>query len=145
VYAAGAGAVKTYSVDISRVYCQWIKNNLALNGLPLENNWIYKMDTLEFFQYAKKKQLLFDIIIIDPPTFSKNKGRSFSVQKDHPELINRALELLMPAGFILFSTNFKEFRMMQSDLSACHIQEKMDSIPPDFSGAAPHRCFIISK
>jgi 23S rRNA (cytosine1962-C5)-methyltransferase len=145
VYAAGAGAVKTYSVDISRVYCEWIKENLALNNLSLENNWVYKMDTLEYFQYARKKQLLFDIIIIDPPTFSKNKGQSFSVQKDHPSLINAALERLLPSGLILFSSNFKEFQLRQKDLEACHIQEKQDSIPPDFGGTLPHRCYIISK
>jgi 23S rRNA (cytosine1962-C5)-methyltransferase len=145
VYSAAAGAAKTFSVDISRVYCNWIKENLELNNLSLEKNWIFKMDTLEFFRYAKKKQLTFDIIIIDPPTFSKNKGQSFSVQKGHPALINGALELLSSSGFILFSTNFKEFKMQQKDLRPSRVEEKMDSIPPDFAGSQPHRCFIISK
>jgi 23S rRNA (cytosine1962-C5)-methyltransferase len=145
VYAATAGATKTFSVDISRVYCNWIKENLELNDLSSENNWVFKMDTLEFFHYAKKKQLKFDIIIIDPPTFSKNKGQSFSVQKDHPALINGALELLSPSGFILFSTNFKEFRMQQKELNPSRVEEKMDSIPPDFAGSQPHHCFVISK
>jgi 23S rRNA (cytosine1962-C5)-methyltransferase len=145
VYAAAAGAAKTYSVDISRVYCEWVKENLALNNLPLENNWVSKMDTLEFFLYAKKKNLTFDIIIIDPPTFSKNKGKSFSVQKDHPQLINSALELLSPTGFILFSNNYKEFRMLRQDLQPCLIKEKPELLPPDFFGISPHRCFIISK
>jgi 23S rRNA (cytosine1962-C5)-methyltransferase len=145
VYATASGATKTYSVDISRVYCNWVKENLELNNLSLENNWVYKMDTLEFFHYAKKKQLTFDIIIIDPPTFSKNKGQSFSVQKDHPALINGALELLSPSGFILFSTNFKEFKMQQKDLSSSGVEEKTDTIPSDFAGSQPHRCFVIKK
>jgi 23S rRNA (cytosine1962-C5)-methyltransferase len=145
VYAAGAGALKTCSVDISSVYCEWIKENLALNNLPPEKNWVYKMDSIEFFQYAKKKKLEFDIIIIDPPTFSKNKGKSFSVQKDHPRLINGALEVLSPSGFILFSNNYREFRMSQKDLSPCSISENLNTIPPDFSGTQPHRCFVIKK
>ncbi len=145
VYAANAGALKTYSVDISSLYCEWTKENLALNKLPLGKNWVYKMDTLEFFQYAKKKKLIFDIIIIDPPTFSKNKGKSFSVQKDHPKLINGALEILSSSGFVLFSNNYKKFRMTQKDLLPCVITEKLNTIPPDFSGTQPHRCFIIKK
>ncbi len=145
VFAAKAGALKTFSVDISKVYCEWIKENLALNNLPLENNWVYKMDSLEFFQYAKKKKLIFDIIIIDPPTFSKNKGKSFSIQKDHPRLINGALEVLSSSGFILFSSNYRDFRMADKDLLPCLVTERYNSPPPDFEGTQPHRCFIIKK
>lgn len=143
VYAAAGGARKTYSVDLSRVYCEWMKQNLALNDLNPKQNWVYKMDTLEFLRYAKNKKLIFDIIIIDPPTFSKNKGRNFSVQKDHPALINSALELLSPDGFILFSNNFVDFRLNRAAIKTSSIKEKMDAIPPDFANRCPHRCFII--
>ena len=145
VYAARAGAQKTCSVDISRVYCAWIKENLKLNQLSEETNWVYKMDTLEFFRYARKKEMIFDIVIIDPPTFSKNKSRSFSVQRDHPALINGAMEVLSPSGFVFFSTNYQGFRMSRSDLVSCEVREKLDTIPPDFQGTRPHRCFIISR
>ncbi len=144
VHAGRAGAVKTISVDLSKTYCEWIKKNLALNDLSPETNWVYKMDTLEFFKYAKKKGLTFDIIVIDPPTFSRNKGQSFSVQNDHPALISDALALLRPGGFILFSTNDQEFRLNRSELKGCKIEEKKDLIPPDFEGSIPHRCFIIT-
>jgi len=145
VYAAAGGAAKTYSVDISKTYCDWIKKNLALNGLPEVTNWVYKMDTLEFFTYAKRKGLKFDIIIIDPPTFSKNKGKDFSVQKDHPKLVNAALEVLAPGGFILFSSNRKEFKLRQSALTKCRVTEKKDTYPFDFYGSFPHRCYIIKS
>ncbi len=145
VYAARSGAAKTFSVDISRVYCEWIKDNLILNELPLESNWIIKMDTLQYLEYAQNKLMRFDIIILDPPTFSKNKGQSFSVQKNHPSLINQALELLSPGGFILFSTNYRDFVISKKELQKCSIKEKTDSIPPDFSGGYPHRCYIITK
>jgi 23S rRNA (cytosine1962-C5)-methyltransferase len=145
VYAAAGGAEKTYSVDLSRTYCAWIKRNLRLNNLPEDKNWIYKMDTMEFFAYAGRKGLKFDIIIIDPPTFSKNKGRHFSVMRDHPALINAALPLLKPKGFILFSTNRKEFKLKASSLKSRDIQEKRDTYPPDFAGAYPHKCYLISQ
>jgi len=144
VYAAAGGAQKTYSVDLSKTYCDWIKTNLQLNNLSLEQNWVYKMDTREFFKYAKRKNLKFDIIIIDPPSFSRNKGSSFSVQKDHPALINAALELLNPKGFILFSNNKQDFRLNQEKLSPCTIQNiQRQTIPPDFTQPQTHYCFVI--
>ncbi|EKD63065.1 MAG: hypothetical protein ACD_51C00354G0010 [uncultured bacterium] len=145
IYAACAGAAKTYSVDLSKTYCEWIKKNLALNNLPPEKNWTYKMDTLEFFKYAKRKNFTFDIIIIDPPTFSKNKGKNFSVQKDHPDLINGALDLLNPRGLIMFSNNFRDFLMETRRLQPCSINKEISMIPPDFNGIPPHHCFIIKK
>jgi len=145
VYAAAGGAEKTYSVDLSKTYCDWIRKNLVMNNLSEEKNWIYKMDTMEFFSYAARKNLQFDIIIIDPPTFSKNKGKSFSVLKDHPALINAALPLLTPTGFILFSTNRKEFWLKETHLNKCRVEEKKDTYPIDFGGAFPHMCYIISR
>jgi 23S rRNA G2069 N7-methylase RlmK/C1962 C5-methylase RlmI len=145
IYAAKAGAAKTYSVDISNVYCEWIKENLTLNCLSPDNNFVYKMDTFEFLKYAKKKDLSFDVIIIDPPTFSNYKGKAFSVREDHPALINAALELLSAGGFILFSNNYTEFRLKTKDLSPRAVIEKLDTVPPDFTGTTPHRCFIIRK
>lgn len=145
VYAANAGATKTYSVDLSKTYCDWIRKNLELNNLPLEQNWIYKMDTFEFFRYATRKNLKFDIIIIDPPTFSKNKKNHFSVQKDHVELLQQAANLLNPEGFILFSNNSQNFSLAKQKLQGLEITEKNDTIPPDFAGTKPHHCFILSN
>ncbi|MFA4814819.1 MAG: class I SAM-dependent methyltransferase [Candidatus Gracilibacteria bacterium] len=143
VYAACGGAQKTTSVDLSETYCEWIKQNLALNHLPPEKNWVYKMDTLEFFRYAKRKDLHYDIIIIDPPTFSKNKGQTFSVERDYPTLINGALELLNEDGFILFSNNCTGFHMDRGRLAPCTVQEVKDLKAPDFAGTFSHWCFLI--
>lgn len=145
VYAAQGGAKLTHSVDLSRVYCDWTKKNFALNNMSLEKNWVFKMDMREYFKYAKRKNLEFDIIIIDPPTFSRNKNSSFSVQKDHPALIRDALEILAPDGFILFSNNFTEFNLNRNALPPCKAEEKMDTIPPDYEGFTPHNCFVIKK
>ncbi len=145
VYAAANGALHTYSVDLSRTYTEWIKKNFEINQLPLEQNYVYKMDTLEFFRYAKRKQLQFDIIIIDPPSFSKNKKKNFSVQRDHPLLINAALEILNPNGFILFSNNKQDFVLYKSKLTPCEVLEKTDTIPVDYESSKPHNCYIITK
>lgn len=144
IYAAAGGAKKTYSVDVSRTYCEWIKKNLELNNLLPETNWVYKMDTFEFFKYARRKKLKFDIIIIDPPTFSRAKGALFSLQKDHPRLIEEALELLAPDGFILFSNNALDFRFDKRKMPRCRIEVMKNTIPPDFEGTFPHQAWLIS-
>jgi len=144
VYAAKAGAQKTFSVDLSKTYCDWIRENFQLNQINLERNWIYKMDTLEFFSYAMRKSFSFDIIIIDPPTFSRNKGKSFSVEKDHPVLINTALKLLKPGGFILFSNNRQDFRLNKEKLLRCKVRNfQLETIPSDFTNLKTHYCFLI--
>ncbi len=143
IYAAAGGAEKTFSVDLSKNYCEWIKKNLELNDLPPEKNWVYKMDTLEFFRYAKRKEMKFDIIIIDPPTFSQNKGTNFSVERDHPAMLNSALELLNPDGFILFSNNCRDFILNKEKLSPCTVREEKTLIPLDFKESVPHHCYII--
>jgi 23S rRNA (cytosine1962-C5)-methyltransferase len=145
IYAACGGATKTTSVDLSETYCEWIKKNLALNHLPPEKNWVYKMDTLEFFRYAKRKNLSYDIIIIDPPTFSKNKGNTFSVERDYPALLNAALELLNSGGFILFSNNCTGFKIDASRLNPCTIEKIEHLKAPDFAGHFSHWCFLIRK
>lgn len=143
VYAAAGGAEKTTSVDLSETYCDWIKENLRLNSLSAEKNWVYKMDTLEFFRYAKRKNLSYDIIIIDPPTFSKNKGKTFSVERDYPELINSALELLRPGGFILFSNNCTNFHLDSNRLNPCRIEELRTLKASDFDGWFSHWAYRI--
>ncbi len=145
IYAAAGGAEKTTSVDLSETYCAWIKKNLDLNHLPHEKNWVYKMDTLEFFRYAKRKGLSYDIIIIDPPTFSKNKGKTFSVERDYPLLINGALELLNDDGFIMFSNNCTSFELDRSRLNPCKVEERDDLEAPDFDRLFTHWTFVIRK
>lgn len=144
VHAALGGATKTYSVDLSKTYCEWIKRNMELNNLPLEQNWVYKMDTLEFFRYAQRKNLMFDIIVIDPPTFSRNKKETFHVQKDHVELLTEAGKILNKDGYIMFSNNYTEFKLEEEKLPQFVIED-LTMIPPDFDGALPHIAYALTK
>lgn len=161
IYAAKGGAKKTYSVDLSKTYCDWIRKNLQLNNLSEEQNWIYKMDTLEFFRYAKRKNLQFDIIIIDPPTFSRNKTERFSVQKNHFELLQAAAEVLEKSGFIIFSNNCLSFELDRKAEENFLIEDLTETtLPTDFqiqiesnesassltNWAIPiHNCFLLKK
>ncbi len=133
VHAALGGARMTYSVDLSKRYCDWTRKNLELNALPADQHWVIKMDTFEFFKYAKRKQLQFDLIVIDPPTFSKNKSINFSVQRDHQRLLQEAGELLAEGGKILFSNNCITFQMADSLFEQFIITDLQSlTIPLDF-------------
>jgi len=151
VYAAAGRAIKTHTVDLSKTYCEWARNNLDLNGLKPEDNWVYKMDSLEFLRYAKRKNLVFDLMVIDPPTFSKNKTESWSVQRDHYELLKAAHELLSPNGEIFFSNNFTGFIMDRKLNELFKIKDiTAESIPLDFKftfevGTPIHTCFLLKK
>src|SRR6185369_14329073 len=105
VCAAKAGARAT-SIDLSKKYLQWGKLNLQLNGLnPAEHDFIYG-DVFDWFRRLAKKQRVFDVVLLDPPTFSQSKESGiFRAEKDYSKLIKLALPLLKPKGVLFASTN----------------------------------------
>jgi 23S rRNA (cytosine1962-C5)-methyltransferase len=157
VYAAAGGAAMTHTVDLSKTYCDWARRNFALNAMPEESHWIYRMDAFEFFRYAIRKELSFDLIVIDPPTFSRSSSGTFSVQKDHVRLLQEAARLLRDDGVIVFSNNCLDFRMADeicADFEVRDIQNEtipqdfwLNTIPSDWwaSGRQIHNCFLIRK
>lgn len=157
VYAAAGGAAMTHTVDLSKTYCDWARRNLALNGFPEDKNWVYRMDTFEFYRYAARKGLSFDLIIIDPPTFSRNKDSNFSVQRDQVKLIEGAASLLRDGGRILFSNNCLDFQLDQSLEQQFNIRNiQNETVPMDFwldtiqsdwwkGQNQIHNCFLLEK
>jgi len=157
VYAAAGGAAMTHSVDLSKSYCEWARRNLSLNGFPEDKHWIYRMDVFEFYKYAARKKLQFDLIVIDPPTFSRNKDSSFSVQKDQMKLLTGAANLLLPNGQIIFSNNCLDFRLDRDLNELFSIKDiQNETIPLDFwvDTINPqwwtevnqiHNCFLLTK
>jgi 23S rRNA (cytosine1962-C5)-methyltransferase len=111
IAAACAGAVTT-SVDVSGRYLDWGKRNFAHNQLDISQHRFTKFDTFEFFAFARRKALRFDLVILDPPSFasgSKKKGiRAWSSVSDYARLVREAAGLLHPRGTILASTNTQE-------------------------------------
>lgn len=105
VCAAKAGA-KTTSLDLSKKYLEWGKRNFALNGLDAaEHDFIYG-DAFDWLRRLTKKKRAFDVIVLDPPTFSQSKEHGvFRAEKNYGELISAALPLLKSDGVLLASTN----------------------------------------
>ncbi|MFS1664004.1 class I SAM-dependent rRNA methyltransferase [Streptococcus sp. zg-JUN1979] len=105
VAAAMGGAKETTSVDLAKRSRHLSQAHFQANAIPLENHHFIVMDVFDYFKYAKKKDLVFDIIVLDPPSFARNKKRVFSVAKDYHKLISDALDLLSEDGMIIASTN----------------------------------------
>lgn len=110
--AAALGGAQTTSVDVSGRYLEWGKRNFAHNGLDAAQHRFAKMDTFEFFAYARRKLLSYDLVILDPPSFAagnRKKGvRAFSSVSDYSALVHEASGLLRPGGAIFASTNTQE-------------------------------------
>lgn len=105
VAAAMGGATKTVNVDVANRSKERTKEQFEVNGLDSEQHEIRVMDVFSYLDYAKKHELQFDLIILDPPTFARTKKRTFSVEKDYTELVKDAVQVLAPGGLIVTSTN----------------------------------------
>src|SRR5262249_54963076 len=100
VYAAAGGATSTTSVDLSSTYLDWSKRNFAINGLDLRRHEFVRADAREWAVQSAKSRASFDLIILDPPSFSSSKAMrgTFDVQRDHLRIIDSAARLLSSAG-----------------------------------------------
>lgn len=143
VHAAGAGATRTQSVDLSQTYCAWAERNLALNGLSSAAHTVERADV---FDFLKNSRDTFDIIVVDPPTVSRAaKGRSFEIQRVHKELIGLCLDRLAKGGLLFFSTNDRRFELDASAVRGEPCREvTSETTPPDFRSAV-HRAWEIRK
>ena len=105
VAAAMGGASQTTSVDLAKRSRELSQAHFQANGLSTDNHRFIVMDVFEYFKYAKRKGLTYDVIVLDPPSFARNKKQTFSVAKDYHKLISQSLEILNPDGIIIASTN----------------------------------------
>ncbi|HVW68728.1 MAG TPA: bifunctional 23S rRNA (guanine(2069)-N(7))-methyltransferase RlmK/23S rRNA (guanine(2445)-N(2))-methyltransferase RlmL [Steroidobacteraceae bacterium] len=147
VYAAAGGAVATTSVDMSNTYLNWAQRNFELNGMSPERHALVQADCRVWLQDAPGGRDRYDLIFIDPPTFSNSKRMAgvLDVDRDHPALIEGCARVLAPGGLIVFSTNSQRFRLDESlaqrydvlDLSA-------RTLPRDFErNPRIHRCYEV--
>ena len=145
--AIKGGALSTVSVDASSTYLAWMEENLKLNGYStVFGNLLYKSDVIDWLWDTYDK---FDLIFCDPPTFSNSKDRrgSFDVQRDHVKLIDAAAMHLSPGGTLIFSNNYRKFKLdpevMEKDVGE-DITEK--TIGDDFKRDMKiHHCYLIRK
>src|SRR5882757_8280331 len=147
VYAAAGGARSTTGVDLSNTYLDWAHENLLLNGFGGNNHELYRADCLAWLEEQESRGPQFDLIFVDPPTFSNSKRMDgvLDVQRDHAGMIRRSLKLLRPAGRLVFSTNYTRFKLDLEALADLAIEDiSAATIPKDFERHARiHRCFSV--
>jgi 23S rRNA (guanine2445-N2)-methyltransferase / 23S rRNA (guanine2069-N7)-methyltransferase len=148
VYAAAGGARSTTSVDLSNTYLDWAHENLLLNGFGGPNHELYREDCLHWLEEREPGGPRFDLIFVDPPTFSNSKRMEgvLDVQRDHVGMIRRSLKLLRPSGRLVFSTNYTRFKLDAEALADVGVEDiSAQTIPRDFERHARiHRCFSVT-
>jgi 23S rRNA (cytosine1962-C5)-methyltransferase len=146
IAAAAGGAASVVNVDVSARYLGWGKDNLALNGLAAEGSRFTRMDSGKYLDWAAKKGLGFDVIILDPPSFARNSEGTFSFAKDYFRLAGACARRLRPGGTLYALTNFggiapAHFRarfeeVLRGEGRAPAAMERV-ALPEDFDGARP--------
>ena len=140
VHAAIGGARSTTSVDMSNTYLGWLRKNLAHNGLAETRHQLVKANCLDWLTMEEAE---FDLILLDPPSFSNSKSMadSFDVQRDHAELVRKAMARLRPQGVLYFSNNRRGFKLdadLQLDFDCQDITAS--TIDPDFQRKQKVHC-----
>jgi 23S rRNA (cytosine1962-C5)-methyltransferase len=146
VYAAAGGARSTTTVDLSNAYLDWAADNLTLNSLVGKQHALIRDDAMAWLEDARAEQREFDLIVVDPPSFSSSKKMtgSFNVQQDHVRLLDCVLAVLSPKGHAYFSTNFLGFELDEARLPHARFEELTPgSIPEDFHFKDIHRCWRV--
>lgn len=144
VHAALGGARSSTSVDLSKTYLNWAARNFELNGMNTRAHSLVQMDCLKFLQQSQEK---FDLIFLDPPTFSNSKSTEnvLDVQRDHQELIDRCMALLPPDGLLIFSNNNRRFKLDDEVTQKFRVEDCSEaSIDKDFArNQKIHRTWFI--
>lgn len=149
VFAALGGGTVT-SVDLSNTYLDWSKSNFELNSINTAEHRFIAADVLEWLkqQVTKNSDPKFDLIVLDPPTFSNSKKMdgTLDIERDHVQLIQDCMALLDARGQLLFSNNKRGFRLnptLQQDYKIEDITEK--TLPKDFHDNKIRKVFLLSK
>ena len=154
VYAAAGGAAATTSVDMSRTYLEWAQRNLARNigsstqsAAARAHHEFVQADCLDWLREDSRARERYDLIFLDPPTFSNSKRMQgvLDIERDHPALIDACMRLLEPGGLLVFSTNAQRFRLDPSLAERYAMTDtSAATLPRDFErNPRIHRCFEI--
>ncbi len=145
VFAAKGGA-RTTTLDMSNTYLEWAKRNFALNQIDLKQHIFERVDCVAWL--SQPVQARFDIIVLDPPSFSNSKRMSdtFDVQRDHVELVKQCMARLNPNGCLYFSNNRRGFKL-SDELGEFEIKDiTKQTLPLDFQQRKHvHQCWRIQK
>ena len=146
VQAALGGCTESVSVDMSKVYLDWARQNFELNHLDAGKHQLVAADCTQWLQSCNER---FDTILLDPPSFSNSKRMDdvLDIQRDHGELIRACCQLLKPGGLLYFSNNFKRFKL-DADLREEFLVEDISpqTLDMDFKrNPKIHRCWLIKN
>lgn len=146
VYAAAGGAQSVVSVDLSKTYLQWAEKNMQLNFPEYQDASFVHADVLQYLKDLPAES--FDIIVMDPPTFSNSKRMKdfLDIQQDHVELINDCMRILTAEGLLYFSTNYTKFQLAEEKINAAQIKDITKATTPfDFVGKLHRQCYLLTK
>lgn len=146
VYAATAGAIYSETVDLSNTYLDWAKRNFQLNQINEGQHHIIRADVFQYLQQAIAQHKRFDLIVLDPPSFSNSKKMRniLDIQRDHTDLIDGAMQLLERDGLLYFSNNLRSFCLDDKiKKNYCVKDVSKQSVPEDFRNKKIHQCWQI--
>lgn len=142
--AAAVGGGSVTSVDMSATYLEWAVENFKLNGLDPAAHRFVQADVLQWL--AQPEDMKFDLIFLDPPTFSNSKRmqRDFEVEQDQEFLVENCMKRLNPEGLLYFSNNKRRFKLSPKIATEFRVDDLGEaSIPPDFHDRKIHHCFRL--
>ena len=148
VYAAAGGARRSTTVDMSKTYLAWARDNMDLNGLSGDAHEFIRADCLKWLAEAAEQGKRYQVIFLDPPTFSNSKSmtRTLDIRRDHVELIGQAMSLLDDEGVLIFSCNARGFKL---DENAHRMFSRRDitrmTTDEDFRRKPAHVCWCFAK
>ena len=151
VYAAAGGAAETTSVDLSNTYLEWTRTNLAQNAFKDAGRHRTVRDEARAFleHRAKRGEAPFDLVVCDPPTFSRSAKSEvpWDVERDHADLLGLVAQNLAPGGVVYFSTNFRRFHLAEEPLAKLYTIREItrQTIPEDFRNERIHRAWRMVK
>ncbi len=153
VAAAMGGAVETVNLDLSKHYLEWGRRNYALNGIGLAGHEFIYGEVRNWLERFARKGRRFDLVLLDPPTFSRAKeGGAFTIEKDFPDVVRLAEAVLTEKGALFCSTNQRTLepdgfrRLIQAGVSkpdAWRLQPR--AMPGDFTGERYLKAFWVDR
>lgn len=147
VYAAAGGATEVVTADLSKTYLAWAERNMGANGFTDPERYKYmQADVMELLTQLPPGY--FDIIVMDPPTFSNSKRMEefLDIQRDHVRLLADCLRITKEGGRTWFSTNYTKFELDREKIPAASIQDITRSTTPfDFEKKLDRWCYLIEK
>ena len=152
VHAAAGGALETTTVDLSQTYLDWACRNMEANGFSGGKHVLERGDVMDWIRDARRSGRVFDLIFVDPPTFSNSKAmgkRTWDVQRDHVELLVGVSRLLAKGGTAVFSCNLRNFKPDVAELERLGVELEditASTIPHDFErNPKIHKCYLVRR